>query len=67
MFWDLGGAAPVWAELREIHIDSGNVFAVLDSWEVVAIASGLCKINWVGMIRLRFRSNKEFVATNLVN
>jgi len=39
MFWDLGGAVHFWAELREMHIDSGNVLAVPDSWEVVAFTS----------------------------
>ena len=40
-FQDLGGAVSLWTELREMHIDSSNVLAFLDPWEVVAIASGL--------------------------
>jgi len=38
-FWDLGVAVPLWAELREMQIDSSNVLAVPDPWEVVAFTS----------------------------
>jgi len=42
-----------------MHMDSGNVLAVPDPREVVAIASGLRKIDRVVMTLLRLRSDKE--------
>ena len=61
-FQNLGGAAPfrLWEEFREIYIDSSNVLAELDPWEVIAVAitSGIRKIDQVVMTRIRFRSDR---------
>jgi len=67
MFWDLGGAVHLWGELREMHIDSGNMLAVPDPWEVIAFTSQLIKIDQVILTWTGFRSNKEPGVTNLVN
>ena len=67
-FQDLGGAVSLWTELREMHIDSSNVLAVLDSWEVIAIASGLSQIDHIIMMtRMGLQSNIECGATNVMN
>ena len=50
-FRDLGGAVSLWAELREMHVNSSDVLAVLDPQEILAIASGLSHINQVIMTR----------------
>ena len=61
-FQDLGGAGPFWLQeqFREIYIDSSNVFAEPDPWEVVAVTiiSGIRKINQVAMTWIGFRSDK---------
>ena len=49
VFQDLGGAVSLWTELREMHIDSSNVLAVPDPWEVIAFTSGLSQIDHIIM------------------
>ena len=48
-FWDLGEAVSLWAELREMHVNSSDVLAVPDPREILAIASRLSHINQVIM------------------
>ena len=67
MFWDLGGATFLQAEMREMHIDSSNVLAVPDPREVGAITRGLSKIDRVLMAWMGFRSDRKFGATNVLN
>jgi len=50
-----------------MHIDSSNVLAVPDPWEVDAITSQFIKIDWVVMTQMGFRSNKELSVANLAN
>ena len=69
MFQDHGGVALLWfwEEFREMHIDCSNVLAELDPWEVVAIASGLGKINQILMTQIGLRSDEEFGIAELIN
>jgi len=68
VFWDLGGAVSLWTELREMHIDSSNVLAVPDPWEVVAIASRLSQIDHIIMMtQTGLRSDIECGAANVMN
>jgi len=48
-------------------MDSYNVLAIPDPWEVIAIASGLIKIDWVIMTGLRLRSDAEFSTAKLAD
>ena len=66
-FRDLGGAAPFQAECREMHIDSSNMLAEPDPWEVFAIASRLSKIDRVAMAWIGFRSDEDFRVANRVD
>jgi len=67
MFRDLGGAVHHWEELREMHIDSGNVLAVPDPGEVGAPTSRSIKIDQVVITRTGLRSDKELRVANLAN
>ena len=66
-FRDLGGAVSLWAELREMHIDSSDVLAVPDPWEILAIASGLSHIDQVIMTQKRLRSDIKCSAIHVMN
>ena len=50
-----------------MFIDSSNMLAEVDPWEVVAIASGFIKIDRVVMTWSRLRSDIEFGAANVMN
>jgi len=67
VFWDLGGAVSLWAELREMHVDSSDVLAVPDPWEILAITSGLSQIDQVIMTQKRLRSNIKCSAVHIMN
>jgi len=66
-FWDLGGAVSLWAELREMQVNSSNVLAVPDPWEILAITSRLSQIDQVIMTWKRLRSDIKCSAIHIMN
>ena len=62
-FWGLRGAAPLWG----MHSDGSNVLTEPDPREIIAITSGLIKINHVVMTRMGLRSNNEFGIADLMD
>ena len=50
-----------------MHIDSSNVLAEPDSWEVATSTGELSKIDWVVMTQMGLRGDKEVGVTNLAN
>ena len=61
--WGLEGAAPFWG----MHSDGSNVLTELDPQEIIAITSGLIKIDCIVMTWTGLRSNDKFGIADLTD